>query len=121
MVQTKLRLDNLDENRSREQADVYSDEVEHIRVSLEEDSARLQRYVDELAELGVEAKGLTEGLVDFPSMRGDELIYLCWKYDEPEIQFWHSIEGGFGGRRPIDDEIRNTTECDLSAPVQLDS
>ena len=79
----------------------YAEEIEDIQYSLESDAQRLNRYVDELMELGVEPKGL-DGLVDFYAIHNDELIFLCWKYDEPEITHWHRIEDGFAGRKRID-------------------
>ncbi|MFT5207511.1 MAG: hypothetical protein ACI9CF_001267 [Candidatus Omnitrophota bacterium] len=52
--------------------------------------------------VGCDLKSLEPGLVDFYSMRHDELIYLCWKEGEVTIAHWHSIEEGFGGRTPIE-------------------
>jgi hypothetical protein len=51
--------------------------------------------------LGCELKDLRAGLIDFPSRRADELVYLCWKLDEPEVGFWHPTDVGFAGRRPL--------------------
>lgn len=46
-------------------------------------------------------KDLDRGLVDFYALAGDRLIFLCWQMGEPEIQHWHSLEGGFSGRQPL--------------------
>lgn len=64
----------------------------------------LQRFNASLSffqELGVELKDLDQGLIDFPSYRDGKLIYLCWKRGEPRIEFWHDLESGFAGRRPL--------------------
>lgn len=64
----------------------------------------LQRFNASLSffqELGCELKDLDEGLVDFPSHRDGKLVYLCWKRGERQIEFWHDLESGFGGRQPI--------------------
>lgn len=82
--------------------DPHMDELEQVREQLEQDASRLGAYVSELAELGVELKGL-DGLVDFPAYRGDRLVYLCWKLDEPEILYWHELDAGFVGRQRIKD------------------
>jgi hypothetical protein len=60
--------------------------------------------IREITEKGIEIKGLEYGLVDFPAIRenGDE-VFLCWKTDEDDIEFWHSLDGGFKGREHIDD------------------
>jgi hypothetical protein len=52
-----------------------------------------------LTEIGCELKDLNLGLVDFPSYRDGTLVYLCWKRGEPRIEYWHSIDSGFSGRR----------------------
>ena len=54
-----------------------------------------------LEEIGCEIKGIREGLVDFPSIREGKEVYLCWRMPEKEILFWHDINAGFAGRKPI--------------------
>ena len=46
-------------------------------------------------------KGLDQGLLDFPSKRFDEEVWLCWKEGETEIKFWHEKDSGFNGRKPV--------------------
>lgn len=58
----------------------------------------LQALVDE----GIYIKGFEEGLVDFPALRKNgEEVFLCWKDGEKDINFWHTLQAGFRGRRPI--------------------
>ena len=57
--------------------------------------------VDELQELGLLVKDLDEGLVDFPALRGGEEVLLCWHLGEDEVAFWHTLEDGFAGRKPL--------------------
>ncbi len=67
-----------------------------------------QHIKDTLAEIdaiGVQVKDLDIGLLDFPCAVGDEIILLCWKYGEERIEFWHGMEEGFAGRKPIDERI----------------
>lgn len=64
-------------------------------------AAALQARVAEVNALGVEIKGIEQGLLDFPSVRDGRIVYLCWKLDEPDIAFWHDLETGFRGRRPL--------------------
>lgn len=51
--------------------------------------------------MGCEVKGIQEGLVDFPSLREGREVYLCWRMPEKEILFWHDLNTGFSGRKPI--------------------
>ena len=51
--------------------------------------------------VGCEVKGIREGLIDFPSLREGREVYLCWRMPEKEILFWHDLNTGFSGRKPI--------------------
>jgi hypothetical protein len=67
-----------------------------------------QDIKDTLAEIdsiGVQVKDLEIGLLDFPCAVEDEIVLLCWKYGEEKIEFWHGMEEGFRGRKPIDERI----------------
>jgi hypothetical protein len=75
--------------------EALNDEIEHIRA------------------LGGEVKDLELGLVDFPSQRNGEDILLCWKLGEKTLGYWHSVDGGFASRRPIDAAV-------TPAPSRLD-
>lgn len=80
---------------------------EMARRRAERDKA-LQDIKDALAEIdaiGVQVKDLDIGLLDFPCVVDGEIVLLCWKYGEEKIQFWHGMEEGFRGRKPIDERI----------------
>ena len=95
------RLSQLSGARTGDSSDVYQAEVEQVEKELENDTERLNDYLRELLELGIEPKGVTDGLVDFPALIDGKLAYLCWKYDEPEVLFWHELDAGFSGRQPL--------------------
>jgi hypothetical protein len=59
----------------------------------------------EIDAIGVQVKDLDIGLLDFPCVLEDQIVLLCWKYGEDKIEFWHSPEEGFRGRKPIDERI----------------
>jgi hypothetical protein len=63
----------------------------------------LRTALVDLRERDIVLRDLDRGLVDFPSLDGEEEIYLCWEEGEPEIAFWHDLETGFAGRRPLED------------------
>ena len=58
--------------------------------------------VEILENTGVVVKSIDQGLLDFPSKRFNEEVWLCWKYGETEIRFWHEKDSGFMGRKPIE-------------------
>jgi hypothetical protein len=66
------------------------------------DFDRLDALLHKVQDLGVEVKDLTIGLIDFVALHDGREVYLCWKFDEGSIQFWHEIEAGFQGRQLID-------------------
>ena len=61
--------------------------------------------ITEIASIGVQVKDLDMGLLDFPCVVDGQVILLCWKLGEKAITFWHGLEEGFAGRKPIDDRI----------------
>ena len=73
--------------------------------ALEEKRRRLGesigKGVQELHAKGVVVKDLDRGLVDFYTLMGDRLVFLCWLVSEPEVSHWHTLEGGFAGRQQI--------------------
>jgi hypothetical protein len=76
--------------------------------------SNLYKAIEQLESTGVMIKSVDEGLLDFPSMRFDEEVYLCWKAGEPEIKFWHSKYEGFMGRKPLAPNGFHSGESDLT-------
>lgn len=105
VIDRRQRLSQLvahdEEDDRRDPSDPYKSELVQIREELEKDALRLQEYVDELRQLGVEPKSAPEGLVDFPAMIEDRRVYLCWKLGEPEVLHWHELDAGYPGRQPL--------------------
>lgn len=58
--------------------------------------------IEQLEATGVVIKDVEQGLLDFPSKRFDEEVWLCWKVGENEIKFWHAKDEGFMGRKPLE-------------------
>src|SRR5262249_57527382 len=66
-------------------------------------SAKLRDILHEVAEMGVEVKA-ADGLVDFRSKLHGRTVYLCWKYGEERVGYFHELDAGFAGRRPLPDD-----------------
>jgi hypothetical protein len=62
---------------------------------------RLDALVHQVQATGALFKDINLGLLDFPALRDGQEVYLCWKYGEGDIAFWHEIEAGYAGRQPI--------------------
>ena len=60
------------------------------------------KLTTEVHTMGIQLKDYSRGLVDFPSMRDERVVLLCWQMGEgDEIEWWHDVEAGFAGRRPL--------------------
>ena len=70
---------------------------------IDDEARELARLVDAIAEHGAQVKDVDEGLIDFPALRDGETVLLCWLLGEDEIRYWHPVEEGFAGRRPLDE------------------
>jgi len=68
--------------------------------------ADIESFLSELEEIGCFFKdwNFTLGLVDFPSVIDNREVFLCWKSDEDEIRFYHDVQEGYAGRKPIPEE-----------------
>ena len=73
--------------------------------ALEEKRRRLGesigKGVQELHAKGVMVKDVDRGLVDFYTLMGDRLVFLCWQVSETEVSHWHTLTDGFAGRQQI--------------------
>ena len=65
---------------------------------------RLDRLAREIMATGAILKDLNTGLVDFLALRQGRQVYLCWKYGESQIDYWHEMDGGFAGRQRVDQD-----------------
>jgi hypothetical protein len=65
---------------------------------------RMSAGIRELSAQGIEVKDLNQGLIDFPHLRDDHVVYLCWRLGEGQIAYWHEIDAGFAGRQELSSE-----------------
>jgi hypothetical protein len=71
------------------------------KIQLNKTITLLYKQIEEIEELGILIKSLDEGLIDFPSIRFNEEVWLCWNIQEEKIKFWHGKNEGFIGRKPL--------------------
>lgn len=79
------------------------DEAEARRLKL-----RMQGVIDQMAAavaridaLGITLRDIEKGLIDFPALVNGRQVWLCWQLGEDGIGWWHELDAGFGGRRPL--------------------
>ena len=105
-----------DQHAEREQMEELLIEVEQdsgrapardrieLEVQLDTNLAERKRLFEALARHGIEVKDPAIGLIDFYAQRGAELVYLCYKLGEPEMAYWHPLDDGYSGRKPLESE-----------------
>ena len=76
-----------------------------LRAQIDEVSSRIEGYLRELDELGIELRDLETGSIDFPTLMHGLPAYLCWRLGEDEVGFWHAANSGFADRQPIPHEV----------------
>lgn len=76
-------------------------ELGEVHERMGDEAAALARCVAGIHEVGAQVKDLDRGLIDFPARRGDDDVLLCWRVDEERIEFWHGMDEGFAGRKPL--------------------
>lgn len=69
---------------------------------LVQDFERLDTLIHQIMDTGAQIKDINIGLLDFSALRDGREVYLCWKYGENDIAFWHEVEAGYAGRQPIE-------------------
>ncbi|HUN85915.1 MAG TPA: DUF2203 domain-containing protein [Terracidiphilus sp.] len=80
--------------------------VSKLRAEVDSHTQRVRETVAEIDEIGVQVKDLDSGLLDFPCRIDDEVVLLCWRMGETAIEHWHTVDGGFKGRQPLDERFR---------------
>jgi hypothetical protein len=72
----------------------------------------LRKVFEKIEQMGVLIKDLETGLIDFLTLYQGHEVCLCWKLGEEGIGFWHGMEEGFAGRKPIDEKFRENHRGD---------
>lgn len=78
------------------------EEATDLRAALERAQAEVEELLDEIVGHGVQVKDVDTGLLDFPAMIDGEEALLCWRVGEGQIAYWHTLDGGFAGRTPLE-------------------
>jgi hypothetical protein len=81
---------------------VAGSEVSDMRNKHTQIGLNLQRALEDIHAHGCLVKDLDMGLLDFPAILNDEEVLLCWRLGEDRIRFYHGVNEGFSGRRPLD-------------------
>ena len=81
--------------------DMQPSDLREATASIQSEADAIAVCAEQINAAGAQIKSLEEGLLDFPSIRDGEEVLLCWKLGEDEIGYWHGVDEGFAGRRPL--------------------
>jgi len=76
-------------------------ELAGLQEKIEREQGEVARCIRAIQSHGAQVKDVDTGLLDFPSQRDGVEIELCWQVGEERIEYWHGIEEGFAGRKPL--------------------
>jgi len=81
--------------------DMMPSDLREAAETIQLEASAIAECAERINAAGAEVKSLEEGLLDFPARRGEEIVLLCWKLGEDEIGYWHGLDEGFAGRKPL--------------------
>lgn len=84
-----------------ERGDPVLGEIGLLQRQLDTSAEEFGTLVARLEELGGVLKDLDMGLVDFPTVAGGSEVYLCWRFGEDGVHYWHGLNEGYAGRKPL--------------------
>ena len=81
--------------------DMQPSDLRELSQTIQQEADAIAVCAQEIDAAGAQIKSLEEGLLDFPSRREGQEVLLCWKLGEDEIRYWHGVDEGFAGRKPL--------------------
>jgi hypothetical protein len=101
LVQARARLVEMQPELAGVLEKLLGNGGSRLTAALLETFERLRADIRAIEAMGVLVKDLETGLIDFPSERDGEIVFLCWRHGEPSVSHWHSVDAGLAGRRPL--------------------
>ena len=101
LAQAQIRQAELVTRIAGNGGDITPGEVREAAEDVAREADGIAECVRLLDDAGVQVKDLDEGLLDFPARKNGEDILLCWKVGEPRVAYWHGLDEGFAGRKPL--------------------
>ena len=80
-----------------------AEERRRLRLRMQGVIDQMQAGVARIDELGVTLREIETGLIDFPALVSGRQVWLCWRLGEGDVEWWHELSEGFGGRRALID------------------
>ena len=92
--------------KSLDPDDEDPEEIARLKRALVERMSRYDTGWQEVQKLGAFVKDPQIGLVDFYGRIDGRLVWLCWRYGEETLRYFHELDSGYSGRKPLRPETR---------------
>ena len=92
--------------RSLDLSERDSAEVVRLKRDLRKRIARYETGWQRVQKWGGVIKDPQAGLVDFYGRVDGKLVWLCWRYGEDTLGYYHELTAGYSGRRPLSADVR---------------
>lgn len=100
-TQIMARRDELEQLEQVAAQNGHAKHAEELTAELDKLVRLLDDCLERLVNADIELRDLDDGLLDFPSLRGARMIWLCWKQGEPDVAYWHELNSGFASRQKL--------------------
>ena len=77
------------------------DDQRRFRLRMQGLVDQMQAAVARIDGWGITLRDIDSGLIDFPALVSGRQVWLCWRLGEGPVEWWHELDDGFSGRRPL--------------------
>ena len=99
----RTQRDELRELKATFETTESADDQRRLRLRMQGLVDQMQASVARIDGWGITLRDIDTGMIDFPALVSGRQVWLCWKLGEGPIAWWHELEDGFAGRRPLID------------------
>jgi hypothetical protein len=83
-------------------------EMRRLKLDLRRRVVAYEAGWNKVRELGGIVKDPQIGLVDFYGRIDGRMVWLCWRYGEDTLGYYHELDSGYSGRRPLSADVRRS-------------
>ncbi|MBK8987302.1 MAG: DUF2203 domain-containing protein [Chloroflexi bacterium] len=101
LLEKRARVVSLYQRHEPLFSDLRVDVGGRIPAQMTQDFAAIGALIEQLQQMGCVVKDINVGLLDFLCDRNGRDVYLCWRYGEPEVSYYHDLHTGFNDRHHV--------------------
>jgi len=101
----RQQRDELRELKADYEASNPGDDQRRVRLKMQGLVDQMQATVARIDGWGITLRDIETGLIDFPALVNGRQVWLCWRLGEETVEWWHDLDSGFSGRRPLADLV----------------